>query len=136
MSACVSRLTLPFSWLFYDKFFCCAQCSIRLWLFFSSGGSQTDRPTMVFRTIQKHFYVEAKAVLTTTVHIRSHTSNSALEQHNDEQWLTDSFQDNKQLKNGLNSFSEQHFFEDYKRRREMVKLNFHLKNTLRFAKVQ
>ena len=91
---------------------------------------------MVFRTIQKHFYVEAKAVLTTTVHIRSHTSNSALEQHNDEQWLTDSFQDNKQLKNGLNSFSEQHFFEDYKRRREMVKLNFHLKNTLRFAKVQ
>ena len=26
------------------------------------------------------------------------------QQHNDEQWLTDSFQDNKQLKNGLNSF--------------------------------
>ena len=60
-------------------------------------------------TVSKAF-LRGSSVLTTTVHIRSHTSNSALEQHNDEQWLTDSFQDNKQLKNGLNSFWRTTFF--------------------------
>ena len=106
-------LTLDFTFLmtFLRQIFLLCTMLNQTLAFFLIGWVTNGPSHDGFRTIQKHFYVEAKvAVLTTTVHIRSHTSNSALEQHNDEQWLTDSFQDNKQLKNGLNSFSEQHFF--------------------------
>ena len=75
--------------------------------------------------VAKHFYVEAFQSwqrLCTSVLTPANVEGS--QQHNDEQWLTDSFQDNKQLKNGPSSWNswlyykrnpKKHYFEVYAR---------------------